>query len=537
MEIKNKYGIAAACAVAFSVAALNGCNSSSKKSSDTPDEETPTVLSGNAIDGYIVGGNVFCDDVANGVTAAKGAYTCPDGTVLAMVKGGVDVGFSTETSSGEQTDFGGVLKGPATGKFITPLSTLAVLLASDANGNFDPTKLDAAKSTLAASLGLDSINLDTDPAENIEIARLNTQVSVIVSSFASTPDEYSTAMSALAEILNDSFLNQETFDISGEDAVNFELKLKELNTKLGTKDETMARTTEVIDEFVENLHTGVQTIEKTEDHHNFIKEVANLPLSSYAFGIYKATPSVEITERDGTSYTYHMKNYITPDKNNDGKHQIVLNNCVSEVALQKEALTVQKTLTDVPVDVGIRIESENDSREISVIGRGASVSLTAGDSSSINVKVPDGMIWNANGTAANGTKVYTQLAKTGDRIFSSGNYGIKIDFDAISARLGKVDPNFDKDDYLDLTKHTGDFKITFVIDGIKVAKIVTPASGPDIVYSAWGYPVEVVKPSDNTTVDSIYAPGWEGYFTITNPSGQGCGEMENDEQPEQYDDA
>ncbi len=484
-----------------SLAALGGCNSSSSTPEIDDSNSTP-ALTGQAVDGFIVGGKVYCDGVESGITQAGGAYSCPEGTRIARVRGGIDVGYDAqETTDG--LPFTGELVGPADGKFVTPLSSLVVRLAST-DGSFDPSKLQDAVEKIANALGVDSLDLSADPEKNLDIAKLNAQISLVVSAFASSPDDYAKVMDSFAELLDEYAGSGKAIKLSGEDKTSFSAALTSLNSRLARNYSVLGVDSGDLNDLIDNLVIHNRNIEQQE-HPGEIRQVTNIPLSEYAFGIIKANPGIRILDASDNSYTYDMYNYITPDTI-DGKHQILLNNGIRRIEFQPDVITVQNTKTNAPVDVGIRIESESDNREIRLIGRGLSASMVAGDSTSLSITVPDEIVWNAYARKSDGTEVFTELKKSGDRVFKASNGGININFDAIADRLGKVDANFDKSDYLNLTRETGNFKITLVIDGLKIAKLIGDAPNR-IVYSAWGYHVDIGN-------DKLYAPGWEGYFTV-----------------------
>ena len=115
-------------------AALVASGSGSKRSAAEPDSNTPAVLAGSVIDGYIEGAMVFVDldgdgerdeGEPGGLTGADGKFSFQSTSQGVLVaKGGVD------TST--QLPFVGALKAPAGATVITPLTTLvAELMQSD----------------------------------------------------------------------------------------------------------------------------------------------------------------------------------------------------------------------------------------------------------------------------------------------------------------------------------------------------------------------------------------------------------------------
>ena len=91
---------------------------------------TPTTVSrSQAIDGYIVGADVYCDEQRNGQTLAAGWLTCASDTDLITVEGGRDVGFNAAATTGGAA-FYGQLQGPGGAPYITPLTTICLLYTS-----------------------------------------------------------------------------------------------------------------------------------------------------------------------------------------------------------------------------------------------------------------------------------------------------------------------------------------------------------------------------------------------------------------------
>ena len=75
-------------------------------------------MQSQAIDGYIVGGTVFCDGIENGATQEMGLLSCDDGTTLVKVSGGNDVGFNDDPA--DDKPFVGQLLAPADLGYVTP---------------------------------------------------------------------------------------------------------------------------------------------------------------------------------------------------------------------------------------------------------------------------------------------------------------------------------------------------------------------------------------------------------------------------------
>jgi len=157
-------------------------------------------IESQAIDGYIVGGTVFCDDVISGVTQTAGRLTCPVGTRVIKVRGGVDVGFNQSATTGD-TLFVGELSAPGSLPYVTPLSSIAVEMSSNDNG-FDETQWLENVSKLSRTLEVPTLDLTVNAATNLELVRLNAQINQVVTTFSQNHDDYTLVMKALANTLS-----------------------------------------------------------------------------------------------------------------------------------------------------------------------------------------------------------------------------------------------------------------------------------------------------------------------------------------------
>jgi hypothetical protein len=116
------------------------------------------------------------------------------------------------------------------------------------------------------------------------------------------------------------------------------------------------------------------------------------------------------------------------------------------------------------VDVAFSIDALDSEKELNVIAKDLKLSMVKDDSSSIDVKIPDGTIWEVEGVTEDGTSTVVMVEKDGDRIFSSSADGINLDFDYVADEL-------EKKGHPDLTQETGSFRVTCVISGIELARL------------------------------------------------------------------
>ncbi len=172
---------------------LGACSSSSDRTLDS-----------QAIDGYIVKGAVFCDEESSGITAIEGRLSCPKNTVLVTVSGGWDVGFDS-TAETSNVVFVGELRAPASLGYVTPLSTVAVQMASTTEGGYQADLWDQKVRALGMALGDDALDLTKDPSDIVNsqsLIRFNAQIHQIISTFARSEMEYASAIAAFATVVS-----------------------------------------------------------------------------------------------------------------------------------------------------------------------------------------------------------------------------------------------------------------------------------------------------------------------------------------------
>ncbi len=475
-------------ALLASMALIIGCSSTSN------DEQDSNIYQ-QAIDGYIVGANVSCDGTANGTTAAAGRYTCPAGTTLATVSGGSDVGYdATKTSGG--IAFTGILSGPTSAKFITPVSTLAVEMAKT-DGKYDPEKLEGALATIRKALGQPNLSLDSDPSSDQATIRLNAQVHQIVSGLTTTSEDYAKVMSSFGDLLKAKSAEGTTLNVAGD--------LKETLTQLNSQ---VARTFPELEIPASDLADIIPAIEKANkaiEEAETPEQTAGVVTSEdskrkdYAIAIDKYLGPVVFQGADGNNFTYTTIQYETETKSN-GKYTAQLNRGIKRLSYDPTAIRIARTLNNVPIDVGIEIKSTDDNRKLSIIGTGLRLSATKDDSTSIVFTVPSGSEWTAYGTQDDGTEISISKLKNDPRVFDGSKNGININFDEIASALKNRG-------YVDITKDTGNFKITLIINGIKINRISGDEPKRNI-FPAFTYGVEV----DNE--HELIGPGFQGFVTI-----------------------
>jgi hypothetical protein len=133
--------------------------------SGSSSDDSPVTVSGQAVDGYIVGATVFADADGDGVldsgeaftvTGANGSFTLTGGSGPLVLTGGIDV------STGQF--FKGTLTAPAGSTVVTPMTTVIQSLVEGG------MSADAAQQAVKSAFGLSSsIDLTTfDPVVGVE---------------------------------------------------------------------------------------------------------------------------------------------------------------------------------------------------------------------------------------------------------------------------------------------------------------------------------------------------------------------------------
>lgn len=473
--------------ILYSITLAIGCTLIGACNSGTETTNSDSEITGQAIDGYIVGGRTFCDKVEKQVTKVAGKYNCPNGTKLVKILGGYDVGYDVNATTSDYA-FTGTLLGPTTSKYVTPLSTLITQLAGGED-DYDSSKLDSAIATLKTVLNVSSLDLDTSPAQNVSNAKANSAVHAFVSALSSTTEDYAAGMTAFAQVIQES---DQQIDISGSDGDQIKQIVQKVQTKLQVSRPEQASNIDP-DTVSSSLATVLTKIDKLTGVTQITPIITNIPNPALAFSADEGI--LTFTGPNDQTYSYSMAQYEDANTTSQGDHTAVLPNGIRHITLDNSLITVKKTLTNASIDFAFSIAAENSKEKLNVIARNLKVSMIADDSSSIKVTVPDGTVWQVQSIAEDGTSTRADIVKNGDRIFSSSNGGINVNMEDISNELTKKG-------HPDLTKEKGNYKVTFVIGGMQVAKI----SGSETI-PASSYTVE-------TNDTSLSAQGVQGYVTV-----------------------
>lgn len=404
-----------------------------------------------AIDGYIVNADVLCDDIPNGVTGRAGRFQCFEDTSLVTIRGGSDVGFNDLALSGG-TPFIGELQGSGSSPFVTPLTTVAVKMATQ-NGIFTEAGYQQASELLISAFDLADLDLAMNPLDNLELLRANAQLNTLIIQFSSTIDEYALVTDELATILS----TGNPIDLN--DDVNTVVSL--LNQQLLVSSPELALTStseaETVAELVDT-NAEIKQSKSPEEIATVVTETSQV--AATAFSIDHDAPLIRYYPGGTALGQFSLEEFEDPIRY-FGEHRVTFTDYWNErLEISTSAFTINESLTNTTVDAGIEFKSTTDDRQLSVTLAGAKLSMTEDDSQSVEIVVPQDSLLHATGIDAQGvvTNVTTltdqdQFATSEDGIFSISMYDV-------NRRLHNNGhpPLFDT---------VGHFQTTLVISGIR----------------------------------------------------------------------
>ncbi len=462
-----------------------GCSSSSSSSDD--DE-----ISAQAVDGYIVGGTVYCDGIENGGSAAAGRMTCPEGTLLMSVEGGTDVGFDATKTSGEYA-FIGRLTAPGTLKYVTPLSTVAVAM-SIVSGDFQAGRFADSVAMLSASLGLSDLDLNQDATKSLQLVRLNAQFHQLLSGFSTTTEDYVSVSKALAQVVLDRTSASTTINVSSHvsDIV------AAINSVLASSNPGLSLNKEDLDTLSADIQAANEQIEMSSQIES-VSAAAMAGSDRSVLAINRDLAPVIFTNEYGYA-AIPLKLYEIATLY-DGYHFSRLNvneyYGIKKIHFGAKAFDVYKSLENAKIGLGFEIRSTkaDDPRVVAITTSDALLTMTKGVTKSIQMKLPDMAQFHAKWTDSQGVTSSATFEISGEKVFNGINGNIGINFDVLGAEM-------EKRGYEDITRSTGNFRTTFVISGIHVNMFDS-----DEEYRAMTYSVD-------TGATAITGSGFQGYVSL-----------------------
>ena len=429
--------------------ALQACNSSS---------DSDPVMSAQAVDGYLFGSAVTCDDMENGVTGLAGALDCPAGTGMMSVSRGADVGFDVTASTG--VEFLGTLSAPGGMDYVTPLSTLVVALSTDEDGNFDPDVFAQETVALAQALGQSVIDLNSDPATTLQIVKLNAQVHQVLSAFAENPVAYQSAVDAFAKVVRDtasmtgSSLSFTTGVAGLLDQINTKLKAEPTTAGLALSGEELDERVVSVGEINADIDRAASPAEVTPVAAKAANELAGLTLVRDLLFIELDTA--------GAATRASLTGFESSALSN-GSYGTVLSTALTGLAYTRNVMKVNRDLNDARASIGFRMKATTagDARSLTYFTDDVYFSATQGDSGSLQVKLNEDAKLYVTSVSKGGATRNTTITLGNDYAFRNDDGNISVD----NARVRKELADRGIDDVLD---SNGNYEVTFAIGGLRV---------------------------------------------------------------------
>ncbi len=473
--------------LAATLSLISGCGSSSSGSSSSD------TINAQAIDGFIVGATVFCDDIENGGTTVGGRLVCPEKTQVIRVRGGTDVGFDEFASTGA-TPFTGELVAPSSLKYVTPLSSVAVAMTST-SGSFEASEFDASVNMLATSLGLSSLDLNADASKTLQIIKLNAQINEIISGFAASADDYVRVTKEFSNLTRSNAEAQAVTNLTsgvGETLID-------LNTRLTNSYPELELEQAELDSLISDLQLINMDIESATEIDDVSLAAATDPTEDSALSLDRSKAPVQFYDYwSGSSDKYTLKHFEVDTLLND-RYFTTINSRYTSVHFGANAFTVNKSMSDTQIGIGFEFVSTTpgDYRKLSVTTTGALLSMVEGFPESMQIKFPENTVFHAKYIERDNTASTAAFNVSSDKIFRSSNWGFGVDLHQLGSVLSDRG-------HTDITRSEGNYKLTLVINGIKINVIDEHDEFRAKTYS----------------VDSgsgvVTGSGFQGYVTILN---------------------
>lgn len=468
---------------AVSLLILSACGSDS----------TDPLINAQAIDGYIVGGNVFCDDVANGTTQAAGRLTCPNGTELMVVRGGADVGFSEKATTGDIL-FVGELSAPAHLGYVTPLSTLAVIMASNDEG-YDESKWTQTVENLAATLGQSSLDLSADAATVIQLVKLNAQINQLISAYAQTEDDYRLVTVEVAGLMRERASQGAVIDLEAGLANT----MAAINGRLIANESQLALSESELDVEVIAVQTANNAIAEGGSPELVAMAATGSSVEQAAVTIDRSAASVSFQSQNGYSVystPISLEDFESPVEST-GRYNTIVSSSLDGIVYDSRVLQFNKSFSEARVSMAFEIKSLDvgDRRSLSFSSNDVTLSADTNDASSLVLSMPEGSKFRAHGTDRDGSTTTTEILVDDADTFSTVGDKINVTFGQVNTKLQSLG-------FSDMLASSGNFQMTMVISGLKInertGSIVEPAQ-----YYTIG-----------TGATRITGAGFQGYITF-----------------------
>jgi len=455
--------------------------------SDSPEP----VISAQAIDGYIVGGTVYCDGVENGKTEAAGRLTCPINTSLITVRGGADVGFNDRATTGDIL-FVGELIAPSHLGYVTPLSTLAVIMSSDDEG-FDETKWAQSVEDLAATLGQSSLDLSADASEVIQLIKLNSQINQLIAAYGQTEDDYRLVTTEVASLMTER-ARQGAFTDLEEGLAN---TMAAVNGRLLTRGSALALTQSELDVSVITVQTANAAIAEGDSRELVAMAATGSIVELAAVTIDRSAQSVGFLDYRNTEMTSVSLEEFENPVISAGRYSTSVNDRVNGITYDNRVLQFNKSFNNARVSMAFEIRAldSGDQRSLSFSTGDVSLSADINDASSLVLSMSPKAKFRAHGTDKDGSTTTTEILVDEAATFSSAGGLINVTFGEVNEKLKELG-------FRDILETSGNFKMTMVISGLHINERTGPSVAPAQYYTI------------GTGATRITGAGFQGYITI-----------------------
>lgn len=452
-------------------------------------------LESQAVDGYIVDADVFCDGILSGSTKAAGRFSCPAGTQVSKISGGFDVGIDDVATTGE-FPFTGVLKAPASEPFVTPMTTLSVALAQ--TGQSSDTALDlsayqSAVSSVAQTLGISQEALSGNPVTNLEAAKSNAKIHQVISAFAPNVAAYEAATLAFVDVIKD------TASVGGEFNLTSDVRttLASVNEKLQASSPDLVLATVDFEQIALNVAAGNELIDAAESPNRVATESQRVSVGLAPVTIDRSDATVRLFNEDKQLMEQLTIDGFESPIQSDGFYTARLYSGLTKVDYDNDVFQFNQNINDARLTVAFEVKSANggDNRSMSFVSSDVVVSAVKSRSDSLSISMlSDLSTFEVLGTDSNGV-VTAAVIETNGETFNSDGDTLTIDLEKINRQL--ADLGFE-----DILKTSGDYVVTLVVSGMRINE----RDGNSVT--------EAKQFTVNTGKGEITGNGFRGYVSV-----------------------
>jgi len=467
------------------VMSLAACNSSS---------DSASPLMSQAVDGYIVAADVSCDEVSSGKTGAAGMFSCSAGTNLSRVSGGFDVGLDEVATTGT-VPFTGVMRAPAGEPYVTPMTTLSVALAFDGQPEDAAFSLDnyqAAKTTLADTLGISLSAISENPVESLEAARGSAKIHHVLAAFAPNVDSYEEATAAFATVIIEEAARGGVLGLTA----NVASTMAAINTKLNESKSTLAMATADLNQASANVAIANQAVQEATSPAKVGEESQKALIDQAPVTIDRNDAIVTLSSRGQNAVELDIAGFESTSLNN-GQYTAQLFSGLTSVAYENSVFQFNQNIIDAKVTVAFEVRSvnANDPRALSFYSDDIMVTANKGRSASLVVAMAsENSTFKLRSTDSAGVLTEVVVATDGETFRSDGSE-LTIDLDRINKQLSSMEIE-------DILSESGDFSVTLVIQGLRVNERTNNAT------------TEAKQFTINTGAGAIKGNGFRGYVSF-----------------------